>query len=508
MRYMREKANGWVQKIGMVCTALFCMAVLALLPYREVLANVEGTVTATSAYIRASADPNSTALASVLNGNRIEIIEEVTGTDNQKWYKVVIDADSTGYIRADLVKKGEGTVPTGTLTPTATNSPAPSSAPSTPNTNVTVNTAGVVEVQPVSASVNNDQVRVRADSSTNASIVTTVRQNVALTVHGTKAGSSNDTWYYVSFAVDNTEVTGFIRSDYVTLNGELTPPEQAPAETPGTPETPEAPAGTPSQSKAYETIEVDGVWYLLDNAAGQQYQLSKLFSASDQNATELDNAQKKIKRQNGILIFLCILLVVLVLAVTVLIFKIRDMSEDDGFDLSFRKPSGSGGGARASGTRPTNGRPAGTRPQGSARPAQGSNGSRPVGQGSRPGGVSSTGSRPVSQGSRPAGASSTGSRPISQGSRPAAGSSTGSRPISQGANGGSRPEGQGSRPVSQTAADRAVEERLEKQAQADVQARNLEKNMAGGQSRQPKNFMTDDDEFEFEFLNWDGDEGE
>lgn len=499
MRYMKEKRNGWVQKIEMAGAVLFCMAVLVLLPYREVLANVEGTVTADSAYIRASADVKSESLASVLNGNKVEIIEEVTGADNQKWYKVVIDANSTGYIRADLVQKGEGSVPAGTVTPSTNTTPSPS--PSTPNTNVTVNTAGVVEVQPVSASVTNDQVRVRADSSTNASIVTTVKQSVALTVHGTKAGSSNDTWYYVSFLMDNNEVTGFIRSDFVTLNGELTPPEQAPAETPEAPAESGAPVAPPAQNKAYETLEVDGVWYLLDNAAGEQYQLSKLFSASDQNATELDNAQQKIKRQNGILIFLCILLVVLVLAVTVLILKIRDMSDDDGFDFSFKRSSGSG----SSGARSVNGRPAGTRPQGSARPAQGSSGSRPVGQGSRPTGQ---GSRPASQGSRPAGTASAGSRPASQGSRPVSqgvnrpsgSSSPAARPA------GSSSTGQSSRPVSQAAADRSAEERLERQAQANVEARDIEKNMSGNQSRQPKNFMADDDEFEFEFLNWDGEE--
>ena len=506
MRYMKEKRNRWVQKIGMTFAALFCMAVLALLPYSEVLANVEGTVTATSANIRASADPNSTALAGVLNGNKIEIIEEVTGTDNQKWYKVVINANSTGYIRADLVQKGEGTVPTGTLTPSTNTSPSPSPSPSTPNTNATVNTAGVVEVQPVSASVTKDQVRVRADSSTNASIITTLKKSVVLTVHGTKTGSGNDIWYYVSFVVDNVEMTGFIRSDFVTVNGELTPPEQAPAETP---ETPAEPVETPTQpEKKYETIEVDGVWYLLDNEAGNQYQLSKLFSASDQNATELENAQKKIKRQNGILIFLFILLVVLVLAVTVLFLKIRDMSEDDGFDFSFRRSSGSGnGGVRSSGTRPANGRPGTARSQGGTRPAQGSGGNRPAGAsgGSHPAGASN--------GSRPAGASG-GNRPAgtSNGSRPT-GASMGNRPAGQGvgrpsgsSSTGSRPEGQSSRPVSQTVSDRAVEERVERQAQANVEARDIEKNMAGNQPRQPKNFMADDDEFEFEFLNWDGEE--
>lgn len=500
MRYMRERKNSWVQKTGVAAAALFCTVLLMLLPYREVLANVQGTVSASSANIRASADPSSTVLASVLNGNKIEIIEEVTGTDGNKWYKVVIDADSTGYIRSDLVTKGEGSVPSASLAPSPSPSPQASTAPAAPNTNVTVNTAGVVEVKPVSASVNNDQVRVRADSSTNADIVTTVKQNIMLTVHGTKAGNNNETWYYVSFTLDNAEVTGFIRSDYVTLSGELEPPE----ETPAAPE--ESPTGPPEEApaqvtKAYDTMDVDGVWYLIDNEGGRQYQISALFSASEQNATDLDNAQKKISRLNGIMIFLCVLLVVLVLAVTVLIFKIRDMSEDDGFDISYRRPSGSGrpSGSRPSGSRPVNTRPAGasasgTRPSGS-RPAGGmSSGSRPAGGASsgsgRPAGSRPTGSAP--SGSRPSGSMSSGSgRPA--GSRPAGSAPSGSRPVS-------------GRPLSQEASAAAVERKLERQAQTEVAARNLEKNTAGNPSHQSRNFMKDDDEFEFEFLNWDGDE--
>lgn len=483
MKYMREKRIGWTQKMAMGAAVLFCMALLALLPYEEVLANVQGTVSASSANIRASADPSSTVLASVLNGNKVEIIEEVTGTDGNKWYKVVIDADSTGYIRADLLTKGEGTVPSGTLTPASPSpspTPAASTTPTAPNTSVTVNTEGVVEVKPVSASVNKDQVRVRADSSTSADIVTTVRQSVMLTVHGTKAGNNNETWYYVSFTVDSAEVTGFIRSDYVTLSGELLPPEETPAEPAETPaETPEA---TPVPvNKAYDTLEVDGVWYLIDNEGGKQYQISNLFAASEQNATELDNARRKISRQNGILIFLSVLLVVLVLAVTVLIFKIRDMSEDDGFDFVRN------GGGRQTGPRPSGQRPAGSRPAGTTgtRPA----GSRPTGN--RPAGSRPAGS-PVSSGNRP-----TGSRPA--GSRPAGGVSSGSRPA------GNRPAG--SRPAESRSADEGiVTKKLERQAQEDVEARNLEKSMTGGQQpRKSRNFMSDD-EFEFEFLNWDGEE--
>jgi len=87
------------------------------------------------------------------------------------------------------------------------------------------------------------------------------------------------------------------------------------------------------------------------------------------------------------------------------------------------------------------------------------------------------------------------------GARPAAGAQ-GSRPA-----GTVRPDG--ARPVPRPQAGRPAStadgSRLERQARADVEARNLERNTAGAQPKKPRNFMSDDDEFEFEFLNWDGD---
>ena len=64
---------------------------------------------------------------------------------------------------------------------------------------------------------------------------------------------------------------------------------------------------------------------------------------------------------------------------------------------------------------------------------------------------------------------------------------------------GERPVRPGERPASS-------EERVERQARRDVENRNLERNNADSKAWKSKNFMTDDDEFEFEFLNWDGEE--
>ncbi len=502
MKYATEKYMKWLCKISAAVAGLFCAVLLALvIPSMEVLAQTECTVTASSANIRANADTGSTALASVLKGDKLTVTEEVTGADGKVWYKVIIDANSQGYVRSDLVSK-EGGGQT-TTTTTTTTPPAAGNSNSQPvlNTNVTVNTDGVEAVQPVGASVTKDQVRVRADSSTNSSIVTSVKKDVVLTVHGTKAGSGSEIWYQVSFVVDGTEVTGYIRSDFVSLNGELLPVSQepeTPPEEPGEAE-PEAPVVTP---KDYETEQTDGVWWLVDNVGLHKYKIDELFSISAKNAEDLEKAEKKVSRQTGIIVFLSILLVLLVLGITLLIFKIKDMMEDDGFDERTvrQRPAGDrvrgqsdSTGRRPVGTRPaagSTGRPAGARPTATgnagrpagARPAPSGNGGKPVG--TRP--------APTGGAARPAG-----QRPVSAGNT---GRPVGTRPAAPGS--AARPAG--TRPVSQTGREGTIE----RQTRAHVENRSLERKTAESQSqgRKPRNFMADDDEFEFEFLNWDGDE--
>ena len=501
MGYMREKGRKVISRMGVCLTGVLCAVVLMLLiPAKDVFAYEEGTVTASSANIRSSADVSSTILASVLQGDELTIIESVTGTDGKVWYKVFIDANSQGYIRSDLISTSGGNIPTVT--------PKPTESEPTLNTNVTINMDGVEAVQPVGASVTKDNVRVRADSTTDSSIVTTVREDAALTVHGTKPGSNNEVWYQVSFLVDGTEVNGYVRSDFVTLNGELLPVVDTPVE-PETPvetptEQPEEPETPVVENKRYDTREEEGVWKLVDNEKGSQYPIEILIESSEKNADLLEQAQKKISRQSGIIIFLVILVVIAVLAITVLIFKLRDMLEEDGLDFKSAFLANSGGGSS----------------QRSSKTATGSNRQ----QGSRPTGSSAQGSRPT--GSRPAGSNGQGSRPA--GNRPAGNSAQGSRPTGNGSTGSSTQSvkttgmveanhditetdsfavTEGARPATTRPSAPVYEGTLEKQARADVESRNLEQATAEPRTHQARNFMVDDDdEFEFEFLNWDGTE--
>ncbi len=573
-----EKKTKYGNRMWLVLSALLCAFMLAVLPAKTVHAEKQVTVTASSANIRSSADAGSTAVASVLKGAKLSVIEETTGTDGKTWYKVWVDANTTGYIRADLAG-GSSTTTGNTTTTTTTTTP-------TVNTNVTVNTDGVQAVQPVSASVTKDQVRVRADSSTSSSIVTTVKKDVVLTVSGTKAGSSSDTWYLVSFMAEgtSTNVTGYIRSDYIKLNGELTEPEQ-PSTEPTTPDPPTEPDVEEPvvETKTYDTVYENNAWYLVNNDEGKSYPIDQLITGAEKNADALVKAQKKLSGQTGALVVLAILLVLLALGITLLIFRVKDLLEETGEDLvSFllgrdsgnnrmmgasrpvtRRPESRGAerarptGTRPAGTSASGARPAGTRPTGASASGAHPSGNRPTGErpaGTRPAGTSATGTRPSGArpaGTRPAGTSATGTRPMNtrpagtpasgarpsgerpMGTRPAGTSASGARPSGERPMGtrpagtsasGARPSGErpmgtrpagtaatgarpaGERPVRPGERPASSEERVERQARSDVENRNLERNNADSKAWKSKNFMTDDDEFEFEFLNWDGEE--
>ncbi len=451
---------------------------LAIVSHAESAAKV----TASSAKIRKSADSSSEVVGSTTKDKTISIKSQTQGADGYTWYEVYVDANTLGYIRSDLVSITDGSTPpsssntTSAATTTNTATPAPA-ANETP--------VEVTAVEPMSATVTGGQsVRVRSNASTTSQIVSTAENGTALTVTGQATGTDGNTWYQVSFISNNTEVTGFIRSDYVALSGELQAPsaEQPAEEQPSE----EQPADETQTSKDWDTQLQGDAWYLLDMVGQKQYKIDDLFSSIDQiteiNA-QFETNQKKITSQKVVIIILVIILVALAAAVTLLIFKIKDMNDAAYFsgveEETERRRVDRPQGGRSQGGRPQGGRtaPQGSRPKNTQkvmqdigeerRPA-----SRPAGQGTRP--VSKPAARPVSQTARPAAQAA---RPVGQQGRP----------VKPAAPQGSRPAPQVDRPVSRPA--RPVQNGGEQDP--------------GWKS---KNFMSDDDEFEFEFLNWDNDD--
>ena len=464
-------------------TAMIVTAALMILFAKQfamtVLAST-GKVTSTTANVRSQATTTSDAVASLSKGDTVEIKSQTNGTDGYVWYQIQVNATTTGYIRSDLVEITDGTTPaTSGDTTTTTTTTTTTSTP-------TVNTDGITVVEPVSGTTT-AEVNVRADASTNAEIVAKATNGLTLSVTGTKPGTDGNTWYYLSFNKDGVSVTGYIRSDYVNLSGELKEPssEAEPDPVQTTTETVQT-----TVQKHWDTQEQADGWFLLDYEQGKQYNIDNMFEKEEANAAQIEELKGKVKSLRTGLIIVVIILVVVVAAAVFFFMKWKDLDDRAAFAEAERERAkriaGHGEGRRPQGQ-------AGDR---QARPArEGSRREQPAGERRRPDGARPDG-RP--QGERPAGA-----RPATAERRPV-----------------DVQKGQSSHTVrpsepAEKAAAQPAEEVKEERAAAPAQAEPERKphRTKPESAPAPKEHHRkapivddDDDEFEFGFLNWDDDD--
>ena len=409
----------------------------------------EGKITANAAKVRKEASTTSEQVGSVTQGKTLTVTSQTTGADGKTWYLVSgFDGDKTGYVRSDLI-----TV-TGDV---ATTTPVTSGGNNGGNTATISPTVPVEDVVPVTGKVAGEVVRVRSDASTDGDVITTVQKNVVLTIDGMATGTDSKTWFRVSFVSGSNQVTGFIREDYITTEEEvITVAQQQAMEQAAQEEAnrvqQEQQQQIQEESKKYTTEEDNEVWYLVDNEQQVRYNIATIFEAAEKNAAAYQDAKKKMGTQTVFIVILVILVAALAGFVALLLLRFKDMADEALFKQAEKNVRPRTGAPKKVmhdvGERPR--RPAGERPRGSA-------GERPA----RP-----AGERPA----RPAG-----ERPA----RPA-----GERPA--------RPAGE--RPT-RPAGERPVRPDAQQPKKTDA-------------AWQSKNFMSDDDEFEFEFLNWYGNEEE
>jgi len=492
-------------------------------------------VASSSVNIRQEASASSAAIGSAERGAEVDVKGKVTASDGTMWYQVYVNGTTLGYIRGDLVEITDGSTP-----PAVTGN---ATTPGTDTSSTPANTTDVIAVEPMSATVTNSRtVRVRAGASTETNIVTTAQNGVALTVTGQTTGSDGKIWYQVNFISDGTEVVGFIRSDYVALSGELVPVTTAPpaTEEPPVVETPPVEQAPIVEDKDWDTQLQGSDWYLLNKVKGEQIKISDLYEGVAHNKQLYEECQKEVKSQKVAIIILVLLVIALAAIAAMLGLKLKDIKDTAYFNQvereTLRRRNGnkasSGqkvmhtvggeknpasrpqGGKTAAGkgqvVKPQGGQPQGNRPAGgqgqSVRPQGGQpQGNRPAetqGQTPRPQGGQPRGSRPAGaqgQSVRPQGGQPQGNRPAGdqgQSPRPQGGQPQSNRPAEAPGNGsmGAKPN-MAEGPVNRTVSPRP------QQRPAEGQTANGQ-----GQGWQSKNFMTDDDEFEFEFLNWDGSE--
>lgn len=300
------------------------------------LAEASGTVLPNSVNIRKQPDQESEVIGSSTGGKEISIRGKVD-VSGVTWYQVYVDANTVGYVRADMIeKKGEGDIPTvsveGESKPAAETAGAEDADAQETTTSGAGNGAQVeaqeqVDRQYASTRV---QAKVRPDPSTSNNPVDSLTPGTQVTVSGKSEGSDGKTWYFVSFTASNgSEKTGYIRSDLLEL-GEMVPVEVIPEEEPE--EQPEEPAAAPRNDyelKIETGSDGEEVWYIYDNVTEQKQKLVPLLESSYSQTLDSTDDTNALVKQRIVIVVLAVLLAILAVVTVIMAFKLRDAYYED-----------------------------------------------------------------------------------------------------------------------------------------------------------------------------------
>ncbi len=163
-----------------------------------------GTVKGSGINIRK--EPVSGEILCKLNsGQSITVTEQTKGSDGITWYKISFTYNLTpqnGYIRSDFV---EGVTMTGSAS-------------------VSGNTASTAAAVNRNGAIKGINVNVRKEA-VSGEVLCKLSTGHSVTVKDEKDGSDGKKWYQISYSYNNTAGTGWMRSDYVTV--EETPVQTA-----------------------------------------------------------------------------------------------------------------------------------------------------------------------------------------------------------------------------------------------------------------------------------------
>lgn len=282
-----------------------------------------GEVTGSTVKVRKEASTETDLVASVRKGDKLDVVDAITGADGKVWYKIMISATEYGYIRSDLVVLASG-----------------EQAPSNNNTTTTTEEDTPTEITPMDeqkghTSTNN--VKVRKEATTNSAEVDRLNQDQIFIISGSAKAADGKTWYYVSYVDGGASKQGFIRSDLV----KIMEPEEETEEVPENPEEvivvpdeeevkPNIPAPLVNYEAVYTPDENGNyVWYLYDKTAGQRYKIEQFLNAAKEKEAEIDElSSENFGLRLGLIISIC-LLIMLGVAIAFYVFKMREEAEEE-----------------------------------------------------------------------------------------------------------------------------------------------------------------------------------
>lgn len=299
-----------------------------------------GTVTAETAKIRESASTDSTVVGSTKKGSKIDIVGAEKDSSGTTWYKVPVSGGSYGYVRSDLVETSDNISVTETTTTTATQEEKPAA---------TVPTAIGEQAATVTCDSN---VKVRAGASTKHDVVTSLPNGTAITLVGEASDAAGNKWYQLQCEYNGKNIEGYIRSDLITIGatstetgeGETGTQEgQEGSETEGMDaENPEgeAPEETYEEPVAehrdYEVVYTPdaenpdtGKYYLYNNLEGTMADVEALFQTVTDANTKIADLEASASQKNIVVIILAVVIVLLFGGITFLILRLKNAYDYD-----------------------------------------------------------------------------------------------------------------------------------------------------------------------------------
>lgn len=308
-----------------VVTAVGIASVLWCRPFTS-LADSTGIVKVASVKIREKADTASEVIGSASGNAKVTITDEVQDSSGALWYQVSVEGNKTGYIRADLIEKEGQDSSLQSAESGSTDDGGGAQIPS----GATVQAGEPMDAQ--YATVHVEAVKVRSAPSTNDTVVDRLAENAQVVISGKSNGSDGKEWYYVTFTgTGGAEKTGFIRSDLLTLGDMVPVPEEPEPTEPEEPAEPEQPVNN-DYELIYES-EPDGsyAWYLYDHTQGgtDKKRVDQILAAVNTQPEDTPDTAKTLVKQRIAIVALAVLSVILIIALIIMALKLRDVYYED-----------------------------------------------------------------------------------------------------------------------------------------------------------------------------------
>ena len=263
----------------------------------------QGTVNE-AVILRQNPDSTSNQVMELSTGQSVKVNNEITGSDDATWYQIMVnDGNTFGYVPANTITISSESSTTG--------------EPTGSGTIVTMQTVTITEkIGMVTAT---GAIRVRSQATTSSEQVASMQQNANFLVLSEVNASDGYVWYEVEFDDNGTHVLGYVRSDLVKVE-EITREEQVPVEIPST-DVPSDPVDNNDPYSITSQVNAEGttVWYLMDNNSGEAKEITSLLNPQ---TTKSGSGVYKV-----IVVILLILLILAAAAATFFYMRWQDAEE-------------------------------------------------------------------------------------------------------------------------------------------------------------------------------------